>query len=161
MSEIRLTDKQKIEIDAIMKNYPESSAVVIPALQMMQEAHGYITPEICKTIGEYLKVPPVKVYETATFYTMFNKEPVGKYHLQFCNNVSCSLLGSGKLISHIEEKLGIKLGETTEDKLFTLTGVECLGSCGTAPVMMVNDDYHENMDIEKLEKLIEDLKNKK
>jgi NADH-quinone oxidoreductase subunit E len=106
---------------------------------------------------ELLGLSRARVDGVITFYTMFNKKPVGRHHLQVCRNVSCSLLGAIHLIEHISEKLGITPGETTGDGRFTLSLVECLGSCGTAPVMQVNDDYVENLDKEKIDELLDTL----
>jgi NADH-quinone oxidoreductase subunit E len=107
-----------------------------------------------------LDLTPIQVYEVVTFYTLFNQKPVGKYHLQVCKTLSCALVGAGQLISHLENKLGIKVGETTEDGLFTLKTVECLASCGTSPMMQVNDAYYENLNGEKVDALLEELRAK-
>src|ERR1700690_2549771 len=110
-----------------------------------------------KYVGELLNVPISDVYGVVTFYTMYNTKPVGKYHFQVCTNISCQLLGAEELRDHICQKLNIKLGETTGDEKFTVQEVECLGSCGTAPAIQVNDDYYENLNIEKVDTLLTEL----
>jgi NADH-quinone oxidoreductase subunit E len=104
-----------------------------------------------------IKIPVVEVAEAATFYTMFPKAPAGKYLIQVCHNISCALLGADSLIGYLEQKLGIKLGETTDDNLFTLISVECLGSCATAPMMQINHDYYENLTREKVDAIFDKL----
>ena len=123
----------------------------------MQDEHGYVPPESYDQIAEILQIPVSKVSGVATFYTMFNTKPVGKYLLQLCTSISCYLNGSDELLEHLKQKLNIDVGETTPDGKFTLMKVECLASCGTAPVIQVNDDYHENMTIEKTDKLLDQL----
>jgi NADH-quinone oxidoreductase E subunit len=129
----------------------------LPSLYVAQGEQGYVTQEAMAEIARILEIPPTQVYEAATFYTMYNKKPVGKYHIQVCANLSCSLLGADDLVEYLSGKLGIKKGETTEDKRFTLTTVQCLGSCGTAPMLQLNDDYHEDLTEEKIDKILEGL----
>jgi len=109
-------------------------------------------------IADYLEIPYGHVLGVVTFYTMFYDKPVGRHHIQVCTNVSCQLLGSEPLVSHIGKQCGVEPGETSEDGRFTLSEVECLGSCGTAPMMQVNDDYHENLTVEKVDALLESMK---
>ena len=104
-----------------------------------------------------LDLPPAKVLHVATFYTMFNKRPVGKYHIQVCTTLSCMLRGSDDLVDHLKKKLGIEVGETTPDGKFSLVRVECLGSCGTAPMFQLNDDYHEDLTIEQVDQILDGL----
>jgi len=144
----------RVNIEAIAQRYPEQRSAVMPALYLAQKQYGYITRQAMEEIAATLDLPPVRVYEVATFYTMFRTEPIGKYHLQLCTNVSCMLLEAETLLVYLEKKLCIKSGETTTDGLFTLSIVECLGSCGTAPVMQVNDDYYEDLTIEGLDRLL-------
>jgi len=115
-------------------------------------------PEKNSALANILDTTPNKIYGILTFYTMFNTEPVGKYHIQVCRNVSCSLLGAKNIIEHLSEKLKIKPGEKTKNKKITLSLVECLGSCGTAPVMMINDKYYENLDEKKVDNILKSLK---
>ena len=121
---------------------------------------GYVDDKIYKEISKVIDVPYVEIAEAATFYTMFPKKPRGKYLLQVCNNISCALMGSDSMIKHLEEKLGVKKDETTEDGLFTLIAVECLGSCCTAPMIQINEDYHENLNRPNLDKILDELKSK-
>lgn len=134
-------------------------SALLSILSLIQKEEGYLTNEAIEEMAEFLGLTPVEVHEVATFYTMFNLRPVGKYHIQVCNNLSCSLLGAESFIRYLEEKLQIRVGETTPDNLFTLTTVECLGSCGTAPVMQVNEEYYENLTKEKVDAILEKLQN--
>jgi NADH-quinone oxidoreductase subunit E len=109
-------------------------------------------------IASIIEIKPIEVMEVVSFYTMFNMNPVGRYHLQVCTNLSCSLLNSRHMLNHLQDKLGIKTGETTKDNKFTLSTVECLGSCGTAPMMQVNDEFHENLTKQKIDTILESLK---
>ena len=118
---------------------------------------GYTNSQIMEEIAELLDLPPLEVSETASFYTFFPKQGTGKYWIQVCTNLSCSLLGAESLVDYLEDKLKIKVGETTPDGRFTLTTVECLGSCGTAPVMQINQDYYENLTKDKIDKILDEL----
>ncbi|MBI5022202.1 MAG: NADH-quinone oxidoreductase subunit NuoE [Ignavibacteriales bacterium] len=153
-----LTQENKNKIDALRKQFPDTKSLTIPALHIAQEQYGWVSEEAMKDIALLLNLPESHIIGVATFYTMFNKKPVGKYHIQVCTNVSCQLLGSEKISRYICNKLNIKVGETTSDKKFTISEVECLGSCGTAPMMQVNDDYHENLTPEKIDKILQELK---
>jgi len=146
-------------IEDILKRYPadQRQAALIPVLNVAQDEFGYLTVEAMTLVAERLGLPPSQVLNTATFYTMLRKAPVGAHHVQVCTNVSCWLRGSDDLVRHIEKRLGIARGETTADKRFTLEEVQCLGACGTAPVMQVNDDYHEEMTPEKVDALLDTL----
>ena len=146
------------KLEQLKKQYPTTKSLTLPVLWIAQEQFGWISPETMKYVAELLNLPVSHIYGVVTFYTMFNTKPVGKYHLQICTNISCQLLGAEKLTDHVCNKLNVKLGETTPDKQFTLTEVECLGSCGTAPMMQVNDDYFENLSEEKVDKLLQELK---
>lgn len=127
-------------------------------LHLTQKEFGCISEEEEKRVAEILELKPIQVREVVTFYTMLNQKPVGKYHIQVCSNLSCSLMGAESLIDYLKEKLGIGLGETTPDKKFTLSSVECLGACEMAPSLMVNFDYHGNLDKEKIDKILSGLK---
>lgn len=143
----------------VISRYPQKQAAMLPALWLAQAQHGWISPEVMEYVASLIEVAPSKVYEVATFYTMFNLKPVGKYHFQVCRTLSCQLCGSESITAHLKEKLGIsKLRDTSADGRFTLSEVECLGSCGTAPMLQLNDDYYENLTEEKLDQLIESLK---
>jgi len=123
-----------------------------------QQECGYLTEEALREIASILDISTVQLNEIAAFYTMYNKKPVGKYHVQVCTNVSCSLLGAEHIVEVLSKKLGTKKGETTPDNKFTLSEVECLGSCGTAPMMQINDDYYENLTDAKIEEILKGLK---
>jgi NADH-quinone oxidoreductase E subunit len=144
-------------LDRLRSKYPKSKPLVLPALWMAQRQFGWVSPEAMKYIAGLLDLPVSHVYSVVTFYTMFNTKPVGKYHLQVCTNVSCMLRGGERLLDHACRSLKVGKGETTADNRFTVTEVECLGSCGTAPAVQVNDDYHENLSVESFDKLLNEL----
>lgn len=127
------------------------------ALHIAQGEEGYITEEAMREVADILDMPPVEIHEVAAFYTMYNKKPIGRYHIQVCRNLSCSLLGAEHLIDYLERILNIKVGGITTDGMFTLSTVECLGSCGTAPVMQINEDYYENLTEERIEEILNKL----
>lgn len=145
------------EVRHIMTHYPKSRSAIMPALYMAQEKYGVIDGMVYQAIASILDIPEIWIFEVASFYTMYNRKEVGKYHLQLCTNVSCMLLGSNDVLGHIENHLQIKKGETTPDGLFTLSVVECIGSCDVAPAMMVNDIYHNAITTEGIKKLLSDL----
>ena len=146
------------KLDQLKKRYPTAKALTLHVLWMAQEQFGWISPETMKYVADVLNLPVTHIYGVVSFYTMFNTKPVGKYHLQICTNISCQLLGAEKLTNHICGRLNINMGETTPDKKFTLSEVECLGSCGTAPMMQVNDEYYENLTHDNVDKLLSELK---
>lgn len=138
---------------------PAKRSCLLTALYIAQEQEGYLTPEALKRVAERLDVPEAEVYSTASFYTLFRTEPVGQYVIQVCTGLSCYLVGGAeRLVDYLEQKLGVKPGETTPDGLFTLQTVQCLASCGTAPAMRVNDELYENLTAEKVDVLIDQLK---
>ena len=151
------SDAGKREFERLLTRYPDKDAVILPALHLAQKEQGYVSDEAIVHIAELLSTSPARIEGVATFYTMYNRKPVGKYHVQICRNISCSLLGAEHLIAHVAKKLGVQPGETTPDGKFTLTKVECLGSCGTAPVMQVNDDYHENLNEARIDAILDNL----
>ncbi len=140
--------------------YPRRKSAILPALTIAYHQVGHLNDQVYREIGQALNLPMVEVAEAATFYTLFPKKPVGKYLIQVCHNISCALLGADSLVGYLEEKLGIKKGETTKDNLFTLISVECLGSCATAPMMQINSDYYENLTREKVDKILTELRAK-
>ena len=146
------------KITDLKQAYPNRKSAILPALHIVLNEVGYINQEILNKIAKSLELSPIEVSQTASFYTYFPKEGIGKYHIQVCTNVSCTLLGAEGLVEYLEKKLGIKAGETTPDGWFTLSTVECLGSCGTAPVMQINQKYYENLTKEKVDKIILNLK---
>jgi len=148
--------RQKIE--ALKSEYETNRSALIPALHAAQADQGWLSDETQAEVATLLDLTPQAVREVVTFYTMFHQRPVGTFLLQVCRNLSCCLLGGHRLQRQIEERLGIKEGETTQDGRFTLVSVECLGSCGTAPVLMVNDRYHENVTPQDVDRLLTELK---
>jgi NADH-quinone oxidoreductase E subunit len=146
------------KVEELRKRYPTTQALVLPVLWIVQEQEGYISEESMKYIATLLKVPYGHILGVVTFYTMLQKNAIGKYHIEVCTNVSCMLRGSGKILEHLERRLGISAGEISKDKKWTLSEVECMGSCGTAPMLAVGDEYYENLTIEKVDKLIDSLK---
>lgn len=134
--------------------YPSKQAALLPVLHLVQNERGRITLDDERSVAEALGIPAMTVHEVVSFYTMFRREPVGRYHLQVCTNVTCALSGGRTLLERLKSRLGIKLGETTADGKFTLTGVECLGACEQAPCLMVNFDYHGSLDAEALDALL-------
>jgi NADH-quinone oxidoreductase E subunit len=153
-----LSPKFYSEMDKLVPRYPSRVALLLPALHQAQEETGWLPPEVLEEIGAYIGIHAAQVREVASFYTMYNLNPVGKYHIKVCTNVACCLRGADELVEHVEKKLNIKCGETTRDKKFTLMEEECLGACGTAPAMMLNDDYHENLDAKKMDQILDGLK---
>lgn len=154
---VAFSESTRREFEGLLSRYPDKEAVILPALYLAQREFGYVSNEAVEYLAGLIGVPPARIEGVATFYTMYNRKPVGKYHVQICRNISCSLLGAEHLIEHVSKRLGIKPGETTPDGKFTLSKAECLGSCGTAPVMQVNDDYHEDLTQEKIDALLDRL----
>ena len=147
------------KFEELKKYYPTLKALTLPVLWLAQEQFGWISPEVMKYVAGILNVPVSHIYGVVTFYTMYNSKQRGKYHLQICTNVSCQLRGSDELRDHVCKKLNVRLEETTPDSLFTVSEVECLGSCGTAPMMQVNnEEYYENLSIEKVDELLSQMK---
>jgi NADH-quinone oxidoreductase subunit E len=138
-----------------LKRYPTKMAALLPTLWLAMGQNGYLTNEVLEYVAERLELSPVHVYAVAEFYTMFHQEPVGRYHLQLCRNLTCTLCGSEDLLAHLADKHQIFPGEISSDGLFSLELVECLGSCGTAPVIRVNDVYCERLTADKLDRIIE------
>ena len=140
--------------------YPSKKSAILPALTVAYKQLGYVDDEVYIELSKVIDVSALEIAEAATFYTMFPKKPTGKYLLQVCHNISCALLGADSLIKYLEDKLNISKGETTEDGLFTLISVECLGSCATAPMMQINQDYYEKLTREKVDKILDELRSK-
>ena len=145
------------KVSEIVARYPKPQAALLPVLWEMQARRGHID-EACEAwAGERLGVSPAHVHGAVTFYTMYKQAPTGRHHIQVCTTLSCMLRGSDELVEHLKSKLGIDVGETTPDGKFSLVRVECLGSCGTAPMFQLNDDYHEDLTTEKVDRLLESL----
>jgi len=148
----------------IIARYPDGKqkSALLPILHIAQEEFGgWLTTDIMDYVAGLLNIQPIEVYEVATFYCMFFTEKVGKYILEVCQTGSCAICGGDDMLNYLEQKLGIKAGQTTNDGLFTLLAVECLGGCGYAPVMQVNSEFQEHLTEEKIDKIIEELKNNK
>jgi NADH-quinone oxidoreductase subunit E len=151
------SEKARKKIDEVISRYPKKEAALLPVLHLTQKEFGCIAAAEEKLVADMLGIKPIRVREVVTFYTMLNKKPVGKYHIQVCSNLSCTLMGSGSLLQYLTEKLKIEEGETTPDKRFTLSTVECLGACEQAPCMMVNLDYFGNLDKKKIDNILDRL----
>lgn len=157
MAQKLLSGKFYDEMKKLEPRYPRKVALLLPALHAAQEECGWLPPEILEEIAAYIGIHAAQVREVASFYTMYNLKPVGRYHLKICTNVACALRGAEGLVEHCRRKFRIELGETTQDRKFTLHEEECLGACGTAPAMMLNDDYHENLSVQKLDQILDGL----
>jgi len=158
--ETLFTPELRAEIDRHIAKYPAEwkQSAVMPALTLVQEANGgWLSRELLDDVAAYLDMPPVAVYEVATFYGMYELEPTAKHKICVCNSISCMLSGSEDLVAHVEEKYGVKLGQTTPDGRFTFKEVECLGACRHAPAVLVGKTYHENLSAQALDALIAGL----
>ncbi|HHH39380.1 MAG TPA: NADH-quinone oxidoreductase subunit NuoE [Sedimenticola sp.] len=150
----------RARIDKWLAKYPEgwNQSAVMAALRIVQEENGgYLTRELMDRVAAYLEMPPIAVYEVATFYSMYELKPVGRHKICVCTNVSCMINGADRIVEHMEKKLGIKLGETTEDGRFTLKEVECLGACGGAPMFQIGTKYYENLTPELVDSILDGL----
>jgi len=152
-----LSEDVKARIHNLKAKYPSARSALLPALAAAQREHGWLSPEVMAEVAEVMELPPVEVASVASFYTLFNRRPVGRHLIQVCTNISCSLLGAEHIVEHLKKKLGIEVGETTPDGKFTLLEVECLGSCGTAPVMQVDETYYERLTPEKVNEVLSEL----
>ena len=153
--EFSATAKQ--ELDRIFGRYTTKQAALLPALYLAQREFGYVSLEAMEYVGGIVGLSPARVYEVATFYTMYNKQPVGMYFIQVCTNICCALRGGMDLFAYLSKKLGIAEGQTTKDGRFTLVKVECLGACGNAPMMQVNDDYYEDLTPVKVDEILKSM----
>ena len=161
--EVKFSDQTLALVNKIIKRYPEGrqKSALLPVLHLAQsEFDGWLSVPVMDYVASLLHIKPIEVYEVASFYSMYNLKPVGKCLLEVCQTGSCMLMGSDDIIEHLENKLKIKVGETTPDGMFTLKAVECLGSCGTAPMLQCGADYHENLTNEKVDELVEKLRTK-
>jgi NADH-quinone oxidoreductase subunit E len=163
MTEIKFTDEALKRANQIIARYPQGKqkSAMLPLLHLAQsEFDGWLSNEVMDYVASLMSVKPIEVYEVATFYSMYNTKPVGKCLLEVCQTSSCWLRGSNEIVDHIKKKLNIEVGETSADGMFTLKTVECLGSCGTAPMLQCGSDFHENLTIEKVDELLEKLKSR-
>lgn len=155
-----ITPESCAAIDQWVAKYPadRKNSAVMGALRIVQEQNGgWLTTELMDAIADYLEMQPIAVYEVATFYSMYEHKPVGKHKICVCTNVSCMLCGSDKVVEHLENRLGIKMGQTTEDGKFTLKEVECLGACVDAPMMQIGQTYHEKLTPESIDEILGSL----
>lgn len=162
---MKLTPEVLSQVDELVSRYPRKDAALIPLLHFVQQQNAatgwFIPPDEEAWVAQRLELPITKVREVISFYTMFNKRPVGKYHLQVCSTLSCALAGSDELVEHLATRHGIKAGETDAEGVFTMSRVECLGSCGTAPCVQINyEEFEENLSLEAVDRLIERLRTK-
>jgi NADH-quinone oxidoreductase subunit E len=158
---VQLSEHAREEIDAWIAKFPQGRqrSAVISALHIVQhENHGYLTEELMQAVAEYLDMPVVQVYEVASFYSMFETEPVGRHCVSVCTNVSCMLRGSDSIVAHVEKKYGIKTGQSTPDgKIFLKQEEECLAACTGAPMMMVNHKFYENLTPALVDEILDEL----
>jgi NADH-quinone oxidoreductase subunit E len=155
-----LSDEIRAQIDRETAKYPpeRKGAAVMAALRIVQDERGWLAPESIEAVALYLGIPPLRALEVATFYSMYNLAPVGKYKIDVCTNISCLLCGSDKIMAHLQGTLGIKPGETTKDGKFTLKEVECLGACVNAPMLQIGTEFHENLTPAKVDEILKGLK---
>ncbi len=153
-----ISPKAVAAIDELCKRYPTRLAALLPALHVVQKEVGHISNDVELDVAEVLDVPPTRVREVVTFYTMFYDKPVGRHVVKICRNLACELRGAKQIIAHAEKVLGVHCGETTPDGKITLEHEECLASCGTAPMLWCNDEFVENLTEEKLEAFLRELK---
>lgn len=160
---LRFTDEKLIEVEAIINRYPEGKqkSALLPILHLaQQEFGGWLDVPVMDYVASILKIEPIEVYEVASFYSMYNLSPVGKYMFEVCQTGPCMINGSDNIIAYIKEKLNINAGETTADGMFTLKTVECLGACGYAPLMQLGKNYREHLTKEKVDTIIEECRAK-
>ncbi len=160
MNDFKFSEENLQKIDNILRKYPLKKPAVMPVLYLAQEQNGFISNEVIREVASILEITPEEVLGVVTFYTMYHQKPMGKYHIQVCTNVSCMLRGGYDLYDKVKEKLGIDNMQVTGDQTFSLEEVECMGSCGTAPMIAVNEDYYENLTKEKVVEILDSLKNK-
>ncbi|HQR39154.1 MAG TPA: NAD(P)H-dependent oxidoreductase subunit E [Blastocatellia bacterium] len=156
-----LTPEREKKIDELLTRYPVRQSALLPVLWLVQEQHGWIDQDSMRYVAIRLGITAEQVREVVTFYSMYNEKPVGRFHLQVCCTTPCMLVGSDDIVSHLEKRLGVERGHTTDDGLFTVSVVECLGSCGTAPMLQVNrEKYRENLTNDKVDALLDELRAK-
>ncbi|GAA4759644.1 MULTISPECIES: complex I 24 kDa subunit family protein [Flavobacterium] len=158
---INISEALMARINELISHYPEDKrkSALLPVLHEVQDAHdNWLSIELQDKVAEILHIKPVEVYEVVSFYTMFNRRPIGKYMFEFCQTSCCVTRGVENLMDYACDKLGVKIGETTADGMFEIRGVECLGACGYAPMLQLGDFYHENLSKEKFDQLVEDCK---
>jgi NADH-quinone oxidoreductase E subunit len=157
VSEVRFEKKTESEIKKILARYPDKNAALLPVLWLCQERWGWISPGIMRAIGDRLELSPAYIEGVVSFYTMYQRRPPGRFLLQVCTTLSCQLCGTSGLVDHLRQKLDIDFGDTTSDGAFTLVDVQCLGACGEAPVIQINDDYYPNLTVDDLDLILDSL----
>lgn len=157
MTKFALSAEREKHVEEILARYPNPKAACIPVLHVCQEQNGWISEEVMQWVADRLSLSTAHVKGVVTFYTLFNKEPVGKHQVWVCRTLSCALRGSDDILHHCEKRLGIHVGETTKDGKVTLRTAECLASCGTAPMMQVDKDYHENLTTAEVDRILDRL----
>jgi len=145
------------KIEEVVARYPKKEAALLPVLHLVQNEVGFISPQEEKFVARVLGIKPLRIREVVSFHSMISPQPLGRHHIQICSNLSCHLAGSENLIDYLKSKLGIGIGETTADKKFTLSTVECLGACEQAPCMMVNFDYYGQLDKDRIDQILDGL----
>ena len=158
LQSVTFDDAIEARIAEVLTHYPTRRAALLPVLWLCQERYGWIAPGVIEAVAARLNESPAYVEGVVTFYTMYYTKPPAKYVLQVCETLSCAVCGGKELVHHLEQRLGVRPGEKTVDGVFQLVGVQCLGACGSAPVVQINDDYHENLTIKKLDALLDELK---
>ena len=146
------------KFEETVARYPKKEAAMLPVLYLAQQEFGYLGSDAIEYVAKLMDQTPARVHGVVSFYTMFNMKPIGRHHIQVCRTLSCALGGAGKITAFIKQKLGIEVGQTTADGRFTLSEVECLASCGTAPMMQINDEFYENLTEEKVTAILQSLK---
>ena len=146
------------KFEETVARYPKKEAAMLPVLYLAQQEFGHLGSDAIEYVAKLMDQAPARVHGVVSFYTMFNMKPIGRHHIQVCRTLSCALGGAGKITAFIKQRLGIELGQTTADGRFTLSEVECLASCGTAPMMQINDEFYENLTEEKVTAILQSLK---
>jgi NADH-quinone oxidoreductase subunit E len=155
---VRFSPETFKKFEATLARYPKKEAAMLPVLYLAQQEFGHLGSEAIEYVAELMGQAPARVYSVVSFYTMYNMKPIGRHHIQICRTLPCALGGAEKITALVKQRLGIESGQTTPDGRYTLTEVECLASCGTAPMMQVNDDYYENLSEEKVDEILHSLK---
>jgi NADH-quinone oxidoreductase E subunit len=152
------TEDNLKKVEELKQRYPTTQALTLPVLWLAQEQFGYISEETMKYVATLLNVPFGHVLGVVSFYMMFHRKRVGRHHIEVCTNVPCMLRGSAQIAKRLEQKLGIRMGETSQDNKWTLSEVECMGSCGSAPMVAIGEEYYEDLSVDKLDRILADLK---
>ena len=157
MTAVEFSRDAKKALEDILKRYPDKKSAMLPVLHLAQDEFKVLSDEVIEYLSDIMGFSPAYIKGVVTFYKLFNTKPLGKYHIQLCTNISCSILGSEDILAYLKDRLGLDVGDVSSDGKFSLTTVECLGSCGTAPVMQINDTYYENLTKEKVDEILRKL----